>query len=131
MYSLSFFVSLCRQNKNTDYFSQLGECRTKAHSCCINQSPVWISLKTAGLHICRVLLRRRAYCEHRSFYVVSVDASCFIMISNRTLSHAYPFSQLLCIILQQHTVCKCLISTIFQGKIIYSCLTYVFSFACT
>lgn len=129
---LSFFVSLCRQNKNTDYFSQLGECRTKAHSCCINQSPVWISLKTAGLHICRVLLRRRAYCEHRSFYVVSVDASCFIMISNRTVSHAHPFSQLLCIIRQQHTVCKCVISTNFQGKssILVSQM-YSVSFACS
>lgn len=86
---------------------------------------------TAGLHICRVLLRRRAYCEHRSFYVVSIDASCFIMISHRTLSHLYPFSQLLCIICPQHTVCKCLIFTIFQGKIIHSCLTNIFSFACT
>lgn len=127
LYSLSFFVFLCRQNKNTDYFSQLGECRTKAHSCCINQSPVWISLKTAGLHICRVLLRRRAYCEHRSFCVVSVDALLWYQIVlwvTHIHSHSY------CVLFSSNT-CKCFISTIFQRKIIYSCLTNVFSFACT
>ncbi len=69
--SLSFFVFLCRQNKNTDYFSQLGECRTKA-AALIKVLYGFLSKPQAYTFT--------ACCEHRSFYVVSADALLWYQI---------------------------------------------------